>query len=112
MSNLVVPPYLPPDAIGGPLNGCNGADRPTLAEARGGYQSRRARELIVCALRRHILYSSLSGRMLQGEFAEGAGSHNHRLTAAYPLLLPFNASAIFFLTTKADSITLLAWVSI
>ena len=32
-----------------------------------------------------------SGRVLQGEFTDGAGFHDHRLSEAYPLLLPFNA---------------------
>ncbi len=84
-----------PRTIGGPLEGCNGADRPTLAEARGNYQARRARERIVCALRRHILYSSLSGRMLQGEFTVSAtpGFHHSPFSIVRePLLLPFIAS--------------------
>ena len=48
MPKPAVPPWLPPDRLGGPLSARNGGCRPTLADLRH------------------------SGRMLRGEFARGA----------------------------------------
>lgn len=69
----------------GSLEGCNGANRPTLYRRRLNYQTRRARHHCnVFALQRHISSNSLSGRVLRGEFTRLLASdfHHRRLSFA------------------------------